>query len=206
MTSRLSGSLALVAGLSLWPPSTWAEPPAAAANLLACKQGRAACDRSRLSLAELTEVARADHARNVAECRNGRATCDISRLSQAETAALAVAGHDWHIFPNTVLLPMATNCLCYRSRPDGDNPDWCIFEVAQIERLPEAEVKKVDNPRNDDLQDEAFWGSILLQDFQQMEDTHRGMKSRGYRGPRLNPRQEASIENFHRVYHEYLRG
>jgi len=113
-------------------------------------------------------------------------------------------GVDWHLFPNTVLLPMATNCLCYRARPDGDDPDHCIFEVAQLERLPESEVRKVDNPRNDDLQDEAFWGSILLQDFQQMEDTHRGMKSSGYRGPRLNPRQEASIENFHRVYHEYL--
>jgi hypothetical protein len=67
-------------------------------------------------------------------------------------------------------------------------------------------VKRVENPRNDDLQDYEFWGSILLQDFQQMEDTHRGMKSSGYTGPRLNPRQEASIENFHRVYHEYPRG
>jgi hypothetical protein len=37
-----------------------------------------------------------------------------------------------------------------------------------------------------------------------MEDTQRGMKSSGYKGPRLNPKQEASIENFHRVYHEYL--
>jgi hypothetical protein len=76
MTSRLSGSLALVAGLSLWPASTWAESSNAAANLLACKQGRAVCDSSRLSLAELTEVARADHARNVVECRNGLAACD----------------------------------------------------------------------------------------------------------------------------------
>ncbi len=113
-------------------------------------------------------------------------------------------GIDWHLFPNTVLLPMATNCLCYRARPDGDNPDSCIFEVAQIERLPENDVRKVDNPRNDDLQDYDFWGEILLQDFQQMEDTHRGMKSSGYAGPRLNPRQEASIDNFHRVYHDYL--
>lgn len=113
-------------------------------------------------------------------------------------------GVDWHLFPNTVLLPMATNCLCYRARPDGDNPGMCIFEVAQLERLPEGAVRRVENLRNDDLQDYDFWGTILLQDFQQMEDTHRGMQSSGYRGPRLNPRQEASIENFHRVYHEYL--
>jgi phenylpropionate dioxygenase-like ring-hydroxylating dioxygenase large terminal subunit len=113
-------------------------------------------------------------------------------------------GVDWHLFPNTVLLPMATNCLCYRARPDGNDPQSCIFEVAQLERLPEPEIKRVENLRNDDLQDYDFWGTILLQDFQQMEATQRGMKSSGYHGPRLNPKQEASIENFHRVYHEYL--
>jgi phenylpropionate dioxygenase-like ring-hydroxylating dioxygenase large terminal subunit len=114
------------------------------------------------------------------------------------------AGIDWHLFPNTVLLPMATNCLGYRARPDGDDPNTCIFEVYQLELLPESEVKKIENRRNDDIFDYDFWGEILLQDFQQMEATHRGMKSSGYKGPRLNPRQEASIENFHRVYHEYL--
>jgi len=114
------------------------------------------------------------------------------------------AGIDWHIFPNTVLLPMATNCLGYRARPNGDDPNSCIFEVYQLERMPGEDVKNVENLRNDDIHDYDFWGEILLQDFQQMEDTQRGMKSSGYKGPRLNPKQEASIENFHRVYHEYL--
>jgi len=114
------------------------------------------------------------------------------------------AGIDWHIFPNTVLLPMATNCLGYRARPDGDDPNSCIFEVYQLERMPAQDIKKVENLRNDDIHDYDFWGEILLQDFQQMEETQRGMKSSGYKGPRLNPKQEASIENFHRVYHEYL--
>jgi len=42
------------------------------------------------------------------------------------------------------------------------------------------------------------WPAITPEQYQ------RGMKSSGYKGPRLNPKQEASIENFHRVYHEYL--
>ena len=33
------------------------------------------------------------------------------------------AGMDWHVFPNTILLPMANNCLCYRVRPNGDDVD-----------------------------------------------------------------------------------
>jgi phenylpropionate dioxygenase-like ring-hydroxylating dioxygenase large terminal subunit len=114
------------------------------------------------------------------------------------------AGTDWHIFPNMILLPMATNCLGYRARPDGDDPDSCIFEVYQLERFPEGQEPEVENLRNDDLQDEAFWGEILLQDFQNMSAVQRGMKSSGFGGPRTNPRQETALRNFHRVYHEYL--
>jgi phenylpropionate dioxygenase-like ring-hydroxylating dioxygenase large terminal subunit len=116
------------------------------------------------------------------------------------------AGIDWHIFPNTVLLPMATNCLGYRSRPNARDPDSCIFEVYQLERMPPGTLSRIENLRNDDTHDAAFWGEILLQDFQQMEATYRGIKSSGYPGPLLNPTQEAPIANFHRVYHEYLEG
>jgi hypothetical protein len=100
---------------------------------------------------------------------------------------------------------MATNCLGYRARPNGDDPNTCIFEVYQLERFPEGEEpKKVENIRNDDIYDTGFWGEILLQDFQQMEGTHRGVKSRSYVRPRLNPQQEKPVANFHRTYHEYI--
>jgi phenylpropionate dioxygenase-like ring-hydroxylating dioxygenase large terminal subunit len=115
------------------------------------------------------------------------------------------AGTDWHVFPNMVLLPMATNCLGYRSRPNGDDPDSCIFEVYHIERYPEGEEPKgVENIRNDDIYDQDFWGEILPQDFQQMEGTHKAIKSRSFPGPRLNPQQEKPLWNFHRAYHEIL--
>jgi phenylpropionate dioxygenase-like ring-hydroxylating dioxygenase large terminal subunit len=114
------------------------------------------------------------------------------------------AGTDWHIFPNMVLLQQATNCLGYRARPNGDDPDSCIFEVFGLERFAEGAEPRVDNLRNDDIHDEAFWGEILLQDFQQMAATQRGMKSKGYRGPRMNPLQETALTNFHGVYHAYL--
>jgi phenylpropionate dioxygenase-like ring-hydroxylating dioxygenase large terminal subunit len=116
----------------------------------------------------------------------------------------AKGGIDWHIFPNMVLLPMASNCLGYRARPFENDPDWCIFEVYQLERMPESEVPKTENLRNDDIYDYAFWGEILLQDFQQMEGTYKGIKSSGFPGSRLNPKQETTINNFHLVYHEYL--
>jgi nitrite reductase/ring-hydroxylating ferredoxin subunit len=114
------------------------------------------------------------------------------------------AGMDWHIFPNTILLPQASNCLCYRVRPNGDDPDSCIFEIYEIELCPPGEAPHVENLRNDDIYDEAFWGEFLLQDFQQMEGTHKGVKSASFIGPRLNPMQELAIANFHRAYRELL--
>jgi phenylpropionate dioxygenase-like ring-hydroxylating dioxygenase large terminal subunit len=142
---------------------------------------------------------------------------EIMRMAMEEDAANGVqwpaitpeehrlAGVDWHIFPNMILLPMATNCLGYRSRPNGDDPNTCIFEVYQLERFAEGqEPTPVENLRNDDIYDDAFWGEILLQDFQQMEGTHRGVKSKSFDGPLLNPTQEKPISNFHRVYHEFI--
>ncbi len=114
------------------------------------------------------------------------------------------AGTDWHLFPNMILLPQPTNCLGYRARPYGEDPDTCIFEVSGLERFREGAEPKVENVRNDDTTDAVFWGEILFQDFQQMAATQRGMKSKGYAGARPNPLQEAAIINFHRVYHEYL--
>jgi phenylpropionate dioxygenase-like ring-hydroxylating dioxygenase large terminal subunit len=114
------------------------------------------------------------------------------------------AGMDWHIFPNTILLPLANNCLCYRVRPNGDDPESCIFEVYELELYPPGEEPNVENLRNDDIYDAAFWGEFLLQDFQQMQGTHKGVKSASFSGPRLNPAQEQAIANFHRSYHQML--
>ena len=114
------------------------------------------------------------------------------------------AGIDWHIFPNMILLPMATNCLGYRARPNGDDPNTCIFEVYQLERFPEGAEPIVENLQNNDIYDAAFWGEILLQDFQQMEGTHRGIKSKSFQAPVLNPLQEQPIANFHRAYHQLV--
>jgi hypothetical protein len=86
-----------VALLSLWPAVVLAGAPATVANLSACKNGWSSCERSRLTLTEMTEVARADHARNVGDCRHAFRSCDRSRLSAAETIAVAVALYDRNV-------------------------------------------------------------------------------------------------------------
>ena len=121
---------------------------------------------------------------------------------------LMKAGTDWNIFPNLVMLQQPTNVLFYRARPYGDDPDMCLFEINVLERFaPGAEPKvEVEDGGSgcDGKWRELGWGLILEQDFQNMEEVQKGMKSRAFKVARTNPAQEIQISNFHRVYHEYM--
>lgn len=117
--------------------------------------------------------------------------------------ALMAAGTDWHIFPNLVFLHQPTNVLFYRARPNGDDPDSCIFEINVMERFGEGAEPGAEVEVGSDW-NSVDWGLILEQDFQNMGEVQKGMKSQGFRGARPNPVQERIISNFHRVLHHYL--
>jgi hypothetical protein len=51
---------------------------------------------------------------------------------------------------------------------------------------------------------ERDWGTVTTQDYENLERVQLGMKSSGFDGLRLNPRQEANLLNMHRVLDEYL--
>lgn len=115
---------------------------------------------------------------------------------------MAEAGLAWHIFPNMSVLQGITFALCYRSRPYGDDPNQCIFESYAIERFPEGQ-----EPKTEWVYAEATpekWGSVLAQDFSNMSEVQKGMKSRGFRGTLPNPHQERKITNFHRNLAKYM--
>lgn len=122
---------------------------------------------------------------------------------------LAKGGVDWHIFPNIVTLPFPDGVIVYRSRPDGDNPDSCLYNVWGLERYaPGAEPSLV---RHEFLGAGEWRGVgsvslILAQDFENMEQVQIGMKSHGFPGCRPNPQQEIAVSNMHRVLREYLFG
>lgn len=115
----------------------------------------------------------------------------------------ADCGMDWHIFPNSAILPGITYALCYRARPDGYDPNSCIFEVYIIERFPEGEepsTKWIEEP--EPTADK--WQLILSQDFQNIGEIQKGMKSRGYEGAIPSPYQEVPIIHFHRTLAKYM--
>lgn len=115
----------------------------------------------------------------------------------------AACGLDWHIFPNTAILPGMTYALCYRVRPNGYDPDSCIFEVYILERFPEGEEPKTEWVYEPDPSEEK-WRKILKQDFQNIPEVQKGIKSRGFHGSRPSPLQEVPIIHFHRTLAQYM--
>jgi hypothetical protein len=115
----------------------------------------------------------------------------------------AQSGIAWHVFPNLSIAHGLTFALCYRVRPHGYNPDKCIFETSVLERFPEGQEPKTEWVYAAPT-DVAKWRSVLVQDFANMGEVQRGMKSSGFRGALPNPKQEQPVINFHRNLAEYM--
>lgn len=119
-------------------------------------------------------------------------------LSMEELACL---GMDWHMFPNSAMLPTADGLLGYIARPDGDNPDSAFLDVYSLERYAPGAEPAVTREFYNDWRD-AEWPRIFPQDFENLGDIQQGMKSQGYTGGRANPIQEETVVNFHKYIRE----
>lgn len=114
------------------------------------------------------------------------------------------AGVDWHLFPNQVMLMGPTGLLGYRARPYGLDPDKCVWDVYSLQRYAPGAEPKVEQEWSQDHGDVSFWGLILTQDYQNMAEVQKGMKSKGFKGAKPNPRQEVAVLNFHRALEEFM--
>ena len=72
-----------------------------------------------------------------------------------------------------------------------------------IERYPDGEEPETEWVFVPDPADPR-WPEVLQQDFANMPKVQQGMKSRGFKGARPNPRQEVAVINFHRTLASYM--
>ena len=114
------------------------------------------------------------------------------------------AGADWHMFPNMVFLPAPDAILAYRARPDRNDPERCTFEVYSLVLYPDGQEPPLERQVFKEWRDHGEWGLILQQDFENMTEVQRGMRSMGFKGSRTNPIQEKSVSNFHRALREFI--
>ncbi len=113
---------------------------------------------------------------------------------------------DVYWFPNLVGPVYPGSAILFRVRPDGLDPDRAIKDTWVLEwPRPDREWTLPEHRSFADWHDRD-WGLITTQDYANMEHVQAGMKSRGFRGLRLNPRQESNVLHMHRVIDSYLTG
>ena len=139
-------------------------------------------------------------------CASSRSPTDsIGRSSRGKE--WAAAGTAWHVFPNTILLPNQGCIIGYRARPNGKDPDSCLFEAFSLEQIPVADYdKKITDfePQYFDDYRDADVGEVLTQDLDNSENVTIGMHSPSFDGHRLSTAQEMTIYNHHRAADHYL--
>ncbi|MEP6546337.1 MAG: aromatic ring-hydroxylating dioxygenase subunit alpha [Gammaproteobacteria bacterium] len=112
---------------------------------------------------------------------------------------------DWHMFPNTIYLHgFVDGVLWYRARPNGHDPESCIFDVWSLQRYGPGQAPPLKREFYNDWKD-GDWPLIFRQDFANLAAVQKGLKSRGFAGLRTNPVQERAIVNFHRKLREFIR-
>jgi phenylpropionate dioxygenase-like ring-hydroxylating dioxygenase large terminal subunit len=114
------------------------------------------------------------------------------------------SGLAWGLWPNQNILHGETFALCYRVRPWGDDPNKCFFESYALERFPPGEEPQTEWVHAEPTAEN--WGSVLAQDFSNMEFVQKGMKSSGWRGALPNPHQEQKVINLHRNLANFMGG
>jgi nitrite reductase/ring-hydroxylating ferredoxin subunit len=115
---------------------------------------------------------------------------------------LAKSGTAWQIFPNFQIGQGLTTALCYSARPNGYDPNSCIFEAACYELYPEGEEPQTEWEYLE--ADDPGWRTVFPQDFSNMAAVQQGMKSLGFTGTKPNPYMERSTANLHRNLAEYM--
>ncbi len=109
-----------------------------------------------------------------------------------------------HLFPNLLGPIVHGNATLYRSRPYGLDPDSTLLDYWALEWVPSGgAAPPVERKFYEDWATKD-WGLINNQDFGNLVEISKGLRSRGYRGALLNPVQEANIIHHHRVIDQYL--
>jgi phenylpropionate dioxygenase-like ring-hydroxylating dioxygenase large terminal subunit len=111
---------------------------------------------------------------------------------------------DVYWFPNLVGPIYPGSAILFRVRPNGLDPESAIKDTWVLEwprpgvewRMPERRFFADWRARD--------WGEITTQDYENIERQQAGMRSRGFAGLRLNPKQEGNILHMHRVIDRYL--
>jgi Rieske 2Fe-2S family protein len=111
---------------------------------------------------------------------------------------------DYCIYPNMVGPISAGNWILFRFRPNGDDPDTCLYDVMFLHRFGEnEEVPEVEHEFYAKWEDHDGWGPTIGQDLSNMGHVQAGLHQTSFTGLRLN-RQEAGVRNFEKFVDRHV--
>ncbi|MEM5388828.1 aromatic ring-hydroxylating dioxygenase subunit alpha [Paraburkholderia phymatum] len=118
---------------------------------------------------------------------------------------VGAVGLDWNIFPNIAFLPQEDGALVYRARPNGNDPDSCVFDIYSLERFAPGKAPK---PQVEVIRDwrDTSWPRVFVQDFENLNEIQQGMKSQAFTVGRANPIAELTNINLHYHVRRYVLG
>jgi phenylpropionate dioxygenase-like ring-hydroxylating dioxygenase large terminal subunit len=118
---------------------------------------------------------------------------------------LMTSADDVFWFPNVVGPIYPGSAILFRVRPYGRDPDRSIKDTWVLEwRAPDVNDARRVQPKFFENWRDRDWGEITEQDYENLGNVQQGMRSAGWAGARLNPRQEGNILHMHRVIDDYL--
>lgn len=135
-------------------------------------------------------------------------------FSDATDAELLDAILYW-LFPNIEIWGGYLANIVYRSRPNGHDPDSCLFEIMVLQRVPTGDPIPRGVPmhllredqRFTDAEELGILGKVFDQDLDNLPDVQKGMKVTAINGSReliLGNYQEARIVQMHQMLERYI--
>ena len=159
------------------------------------------------------EVPEGETARNIAaadlrESLGGQLGVNLSAVSES----LMLDSIEYHLFPNMFLFPGVNVPMVYRFRPDGDDVDYCLFDLLLLEILPDGAVHpEPPEPVFLDVGDSytqvealGWLAPVYDQDTDNLMLQQKGLKSGAKAGITLGNYQEARIRRMHMTLDDYI--
>ena len=116
------------------------------------------------------------------------------------------SAEDVHWFPNFVGPIYPGSALLFRVRPYRRDPNRSVKDTWVLDWPADTDTYELPEMHFTEDWTERRWGEITEQDYANLANVQRGMKSRACEGLWLNPRQEGNILQMHHVIDRYVGG
>ena len=133
---------------------------------------------------------------------------DTTDVSDAEVQDVI----QYSLFPNVVLFGGLGSPLFYRARPDGNDPQHCLFEVILLMPVPKgapapppaAKRFLEEHERWADVPELSYFGPVLDEDQAIMPRVQRGLRGARKQTVTLSRYQESRLRHFRQTLDEYV--